>query len=272
MRARAAAQRRSGAPAHRRAGGARVLVERSGGVATLTLNRPEKRNALDRRAIAELAAAIEACDLAADVRVVAIRGAGRDFCAGADLADLLESADLAPEERERRAMELGEVFLALRALPKPTVAVVRGRALAGGCALATACDIVVAEAGAALGYPEIERGLAPALVMAALRRAAGEKVAADLLLTGRVVGAAEAQRLGLVSRVLPARGFDPAVTKVLAALAGRSASALALTKQLLHGIDGVGFEDSVRRGARVSAVARGTPEFRAGVAAFLEKR
>lgn len=247
-------------------------MQRSGGIATITLNRPAQRNALDRRAIAELAAAIEACDLAADVRVVVIRGAGKDFCAGADLADLLESADLAPEEIERRALELGEVFLALRALPKPTVAVVRGRALAGGCALATACDIVVADSGAVFGYPEIERGLAPTLVTAALRRAVGEKVAADLLLTGRVLGAAEAQRLGLVPRVLPSRGFDAAVTKMLAALAGRSASALALTKQLLHGIDGVGFEDAVRRGARVSAVARGTAEFRASVAAFLERR
>ncbi|MEK7668449.1 MAG: enoyl-CoA hydratase/isomerase family protein, partial [Gemmatimonadota bacterium] len=186
----------------------RVLVSREGGVATLILNRPDKRNALDRQTIAELKAALVTCDLAADVRVVALRGAGKDFCAGLDLDELLASADLPPEENERRAMELGEIFIALRALPKVTVAVVHGKALAGGCGLATACDLVVAQAGSQFGYPEINRGFVPAMVMTMLRRAVGEKVAFDLAATGRVLDAAEAERVGLISRVLAAEGFD----------------------------------------------------------------
>jgi methylglutaconyl-CoA hydratase len=249
----------------------RVLVERRGGVATLTLNRPDKRNALDRRMVAELKAAITACDLAADVRVVALRGAGKDFCAGADLAELLASAQAPAEENERSALELGEVFLALRALPKPTVAVVHGRALAGGCGLSLACDLVVARSDAALGFPEIQRGFVPAMVLALLRRAVGEKVAFDLAATGRTVEAREAERLGVVSRALPARGFEGAITKLLASLAALSPSALALLKQEFHRLDGMSFEDGVRLGARVNAVARQTPDFARAVSAFLGK-
>ena len=260
-----------GAPGHVRTGEPRVLVGREGGVATLTLNRPDKRNALDRRAIAELRAAISECDLAADVRVVALRGAGKDFCAGLDLAELLASADLALEENERRAMELGEVFLALRALPKVTVAAVHGKALAGGCGLASACDLVVARAGSRFGYPEINRGFVPAMVMTMLRRAVGEKVAFDLVATGRVLDAEEAQRVGLVSRVFPAGAFDADITKLLASIAALSPSALALTKQQFYRLDGVSFAEGVALGAQVSSVARQAPDFRAAIAAFLEQ-
>ncbi len=252
-------------------GASPVLVARAGGVATLTVNRPEKRNALDRRTIAELEHAITACDLAADVRVVVLRGAGKDFCAGLDLEELLASAELEPEENERRAMELGEVFLALRRLPKVTVAAVHGRALAGGCGLATACDLVVAHAGAQFGYPEIHRGFVPAMVMTMLRRAAGEKVAFDLAATGRLLPAEEAQRLGLVSRVLAADRFEEDLATLLAQLAAFSPSALALIKHQLYELDDLGFEAGIRLGARVNAVARNTPDFRKAIEAFLGK-
>lgn len=252
-------------------GAPRVLVSRKGGVATLVLNRPEKRNALDRVMIAELRAALTACDLAADVRVIVIRGAGKDFCAGADLAELLASVDLPPKENERRAMELGDVFFALREIPKPTVAVVRGRALAGGCGLATACDLVVAHPDAVFGYPEIDRGFVPAMVLALLRRAVGEKVAFDLVATGRSLDAAAAERAGLISRVLSARGFEGDVTKLLARLAAASPSALALLKRQFTRLDGMGFAEGIRLGAQVNALARRTPDFRKAVAAFLAK-
>lgn len=250
---------------------ARVLVTRVGGVETLTLNRPEKRNALDRKMIAELGAALTQCDLASDVRVVAIRGAGKDFCAGLDLEELLASADLGPEENERRAMELGEIFVALRDLPKPTVAIVEGRALAGGCGLATACDLVVARAGAQFGYPEINRGFVPAMVMTILRRLVGEKAAFDLAATGRLVVAEEAEQLGLISRVVAAEDFEEEVGKLLAQLAGFSPSALALTKHQLYQLDDLGFEAGIRLGARVNAVARQTPDFRQALQAFLKR-
>lgn len=263
---------RTGAHSHRRSDDVpRVLVARAGGVATLTLNRPLKRNAMDRRMIAELGAALETADLAADVVVVALRGAGNDFCAGLDLYELLASADLPVEENERRALELGEVLIALRKMPKVTVALVHGRALAGGCGLATACDLVLARSGSEFGYPEIRRGFVPAMVMTMLRRAVGEKVAFDLAATGRIVDADEAERLGLVSRVLPARGFERGAKKLLQEIAGFSASALALIKQHFYQLDGLGALEGIRLGARVNALARATPEFRQVIAAFLKK-
>lgn len=250
---------------------ARVLVTRRDGIATLTLNRPDKRNALDRRMIAELRAALEQCDLAADVRVVAVRGAGKDFCAGLDLDELLATADLPVEENERRAMELGEIFLALRSLPKITVAAVEGRALAGGCGLATACDLVVARAGAQFGYPEINRGFAPAIVMTMLRRAVGEKAAFDLVATGRLVVAEEAEQLGLISRMMPAEDFEDELRGLLSQLASFSPSALALIKHQFYQVEDLGFEAGIRLGARVNAAARLTPDFKRTIQAFLER-
>jgi methylglutaconyl-CoA hydratase len=250
---------------------ARVLVSRHDGIATATLNRPDKRNALDRRTIAELKGALTECDLAADVRVVVLRGAGKDFCAGLDLEELLASADLPPEENERRAMELGDIFVALRELPKPTVAAVEGRALAGGCGLATACDIVVARAGSQFGYPEIQRGFVPAMVMTMLRRSVGEKAAFDLAATGRLVVAEEAEQLGLISRVLPAEDFEEGLEELLRRLASSSASALALLKHQFYQLDDLGFEAGIRLGARVNALSRQTPGFKQALEAFLKK-
>lgn len=252
----------------------RIVVERANGVATITLNRPEKKNALDLRMIAELKQAIRDLDLASDVTIVAIRGAGKDFCAGLDLNELLESADLTPEQSEARAWDLGEVFVELRRIPKVTVALVEGRCLAGGCGLATACDLVFAKGGvpgSQFGYPEINRGFVPAMVMTMLRRLVGEKVAFDLAATGRVIDADEALRLGLISRVMPAEGFAAAARAELERLAGFSASALAMTKQQFYQLDGLSLVDGIKLGARVNAAARATPDFKKAIAAFLKK-
>jgi methylglutaconyl-CoA hydratase len=249
----------------------RLLTALAGGVLTLTLNRPEKRNALDGATVEGLHAALERADLDAEVRVVALRGAGADFCAGADLAELLASAGRPPDENRAGAQRVGDVFVRMRALPKPVVAVVHGRALAGGCGLATACDLVLARADAQLGYPEVRRGFVPAMVMAMLRRATGEKAAFDLVATGRLLSATEAQQLGLVSRVLPAEGFETAVGDVLAVLAAASPSALALIKRQLYELDGRSFADGIRLGADVNALARTTPDFRKAIAEFLDR-
>jgi len=239
-----------------------LLASRDAGILTLTLNRPDKRNALSAELIAALASAVRDAELDAAVRVVLLRGSGRDFCAGADLAELLVSADRAPAENEAEALRLGELFLALRALPKPVVAAVQGNTLAGGCGLATACDLVLAQAGARFGYPEIRRGFVPAMVLTLLRRAVGEKLAFDLVATGRLLSAEEACAAGLASRVLPAETFDAEVASVAGTLAGASATALGLTKKLLYELDGLGMTAGIRLGARVNALARSTPEFR----------
>lgn len=248
-----------------------VISQLDGGVLTLTLNRPDKRNALDAATLDGLAEGLARAELEAAIRVVAIRGAGKDFCSGADLDELLASADRSMDENERSALALGEIFLALRRLPKPSVAIVHGRALAGGAGLATACDIVIASSSARFGYPEIERGFVPAMVMAMLRRAAGEKRAFELVATGRQVGAEEALTLGLVSRVFSDATFEQESSGLLASLATRSPTAFALTKQLFLELDDRNFTDGVLLGARVNAVARSTADFKRAIAEFLDK-
>ena len=248
-----------------------LLIALDRGVMTLTLNRPTKRNALDTTTLAALEDALVNAELDAGVRVVALRGAGKDFCAGADLDELLASADRTLDENEAAALRMGDVFLRIRQLPKPVVAVVHGRVLAGGCGLATACDLILAPASAVFGYPEIQRGFVPAMVMTMLRRAVGEKVAFDLAATGRILSAAEAGAAGLVSRVIPEGDFERVTGEVLTGLTGLSASALALTKRQLHELDGLSFEEGIRLGAKVNALARAHPDFRTAITAFLKR-
>lgn len=249
----------------------RVLATVHGGVLTGTLNRPDKRNAIDTAMIDALHALLERADLDADVRVLALRGGGRDFCAGMDLQELLDSADKTADENREAALHFGRVFVRMRQIPKPIIALVHGRALAGGCGLATACDIVLATESAQFGYPEVQRGFVPALVMNRLRRALGEKIAFDLAATGRLLTASEAAAAGLVSRVYEDSDFEEQAADVLRALAANSASALAFTKQHFYRLDGVGFDEGIRLAADVNAVSRTTPDFRAALAAFLKK-
>jgi methylglutaconyl-CoA hydratase len=248
-----------------------VLEDLSEGVLTLVLNRPDKRNALDAATLDALHAGLERAGLEAAVRVVAIRGAGKDFCAGADLQELLASADKPPEENERAAMRLGGLFVRMRQLPKPVVAIVHGRALAGGAGLATACDLVIAAEDAQVGYPEIQRGFVPAMVMTLLRRLTGEKLAFDLAATGRVLTAREALEAGLVSRVVPSGQLDAEAGRVLRSLCESSPSAMALTKRQFYELDGLPFAEGVALGARVNALSRSTPDFKRAIAAFLAK-
>jgi methylglutaconyl-CoA hydratase len=248
-----------------------LLTSLHEGVLTLTLNRPDKRNALNTELLDRLHQSVDRADLDADVRVLVIRGAGKDFCAGADLDELLASVDRSEAENESSALRLGTLFERLRALPKPVIAMVHGRALAGGAGLATACDLIVAAADAQIGYPEIQRGFAPAMVMALLRRIVGEKVALDLVLTGRVLRGDEAERLGLISRLVPATELERATLNLAAELSGASGTALAFSKQLFYALDGTTLTDGIAQGARVNAIARSTPDFRAAVARFLKK-
>ncbi len=248
-----------------------LLSSLESGVLSLTLNRPDKRNALNAELIEALHQALERADLDAGVRVVLLRGAGSDFCAGADLDELLASADQTVSENERAALRLGSVFERMRALPKPVLAMIQGRALAGGAGLATACDLVLAGAEAQIGYPEIQRGFVPAMVMALLRRATGEKVALDLVLTGRVLSAEEAERAGLVSRICRDAELESAALQLAGQLAGSSGTAIALTKQLFYQMDGLSLNEGIARGAQVNAVARQTPDFRAAIARFLKR-
>lgn len=242
-------------------------------IATLTLNRPEKRNALDDAMIAELKTGFARADADDEVRVVVLRGAGKDFCAGGDLSQLEKiAANASREENLADAMNLGQLFIQMRRARKPSIAAVRGNALAGGAGLANACDLIVAEENAVLGYPEVNLGFVPAMVMAMLVRSVGEKHAFELAALGNVIPAAEAHRIGLVSRVVPAAAFDAAVAELAQALAQRSASAVQLIRQLVHDIEGKSFETAIAMGAETNVTARATPDCQAGVRKFLESR
>jgi methylglutaconyl-CoA hydratase len=241
------------------------------GVATLLLNRPDKKNALNGELVAALDAALAGAAADPEVRVIAVRGAGDDFCAGADLAELARIQELGPEESLADAQRLGDLLVHLRRAPKPVVAVVQGRALAGGAGLATACDLVVAREDAELGYPEVHLGFVPAMVMAILRRKVGEGRAFELVVRGDRISAAEAERIGLINRVFPVETFDEAVSGYLESIAARPASAVSLSKRLLYGMDGVAFEDSIARGAEINAIARLTEACREGVRRFLQR-
>ena len=249
----------------------RILTQVADGVLTVTLNRADKRNAIDTTMIDGLLAAIERADLDGSVRVVAVRGAGRDFCAGMDLNELLASADHSLEQNRQAALHFAQVFMRMRRLPKPIVALVQGRALAGGCGLATACDLILAAESAQFGYPEVQRGFVPAIVMTMLRRAVGEKIAFDLATTGRLLDGTEAAAAGLASRVYEDADFEEQAGEVLRVLAEASPSALAFTKQQFYQLDGLSFDDGLRLGADVNAVSRSTPDFRAALSAFLKK-
>lgn len=251
------------------AGNAPVRVERDGAVLRLTLARPAKKNALDRATVDALREAFVAIAGDTEIRVVLLSGEGNDFCAGADLAALSGMVDAPGEVHRDDARALGDVLLAMRSCAVPVVAAVRGRALAGGAGLATACDIVLAHEEASFGYPEVRIGFVPAMVMTLLRRAVSEKHAADLVLTGRVVGASEAHAIGLVSRVIPGDRFDAVVEESVAGLAASPPGAMRLTKGLFHALDALDVAQGIAAGVETNVEARGTEEFRAGVRRFL---
>lgn len=248
-----------------------LLQEFREGVLTLTLNRPEKRNALNSELVDALCKALDRSEGNGAVRVVTLTGAGKDFCAGADLAELERIADMGRVESLADARALGALFWKMRKHPCPIVALVHGRALAGGCGLATACDLVLAREDAELGYPEIHLGFVPALVMTLLRRKVTEGRAFELVALGARHGAAEAERMGLVNRVFPAATFDADAARFVAELASQPPGASELTKRLLYELDAMDFEWGLERAAQVNADARASDECREGVRRFLDR-
>ncbi len=248
-----------------------VRVSVDGSIGRITLARPEKKNALDRVMADELAEALFALS-ESPVNVVAIDGEGPDFCTGADLSAIEEMLEAPRQQHIDDAKALGHVFHTIRRMEKPVVALVRGRAYAGGAGLATACDIVLAHEEARFAYPEVSIGFVPAMVMTMLRRSVGEKQAFDLVSTGRIVKAEEARAIGLVSRVFSAPEFDRLCKAVLDTLADAPPSAMASTKTLFYKLDTLGFLDGISAGIVANADARATPAFREGVRRFTSRK
>lgn len=248
-----------------------VLYSAADGVARLTLNRPEKRNALNEAVIAGLTTALKAAEADKSVRVVAISGSGKDFCSGADLAALQKIAAASVADNVEDAQSLLNLFLTIRNLRVPVIAAVKGRALAGGCGLATACDLVLASATARFGYPEVKIGFVPAMVMAILRRNISEKRAFELIVRGAEIDAQEALRIGLINQVFEDESFDQNVNAYLGGFEKLSSSAITLSKQLLYHMDGQTFNESLHAGLDLNVIARMTNECKKGIARFLHK-
>jgi methylglutaconyl-CoA hydratase len=244
------------------------VVRVEGSVARITLNRPEKRNALNSALLEGLAESLKRAGEDESARVVVIGGAGQDFCAGMDIVMLRETADAGVLEHLESARKLADLYSAMRHHRLPVVAAVHGRALGGGCGLATACDVVLAAESAQFGYPEVNIGFVPAIVTSLLRRSVGEKQAFELLTRGEPIGAAEACRMGLVTRVYPDAEFESRVAAYVGALADKPASAIGLTKRLLHHIDGLPFQAALEAGVEINALARMTEDARRGFRSF----
>jgi methylglutaconyl-CoA hydratase len=248
-----------------------ILYSVDSAIARITLNRPEKRNALSPELIAALREAIDRSATDPAVRVVVIAGAGRDFCSGADLAGLDKAAEAGVLSHLAGAQTMADLFLAMRRHPHPIVAAVKGRALAGGCGLATACDLILASDTAQFGYPEVKIGFVPAMVMAILRRNIGEKRAFELIAAGEIIGAAEAHSIGLINRIYPEAEFDTRAEQYVRSLAAKSASAITLSKRLLYHMDGMTFEAALQAGVHGNAIARETPDAKRGIEKFVSK-
>jgi methylglutaconyl-CoA hydratase len=248
-----------------------VLYDAAAGVARITLNRPEKRNALNDELIAGIKDALRRANDDPDMRVVVITGAGSDFCSGADLAALQKISTASVSENLQDAQSLMELFLLIRAVNVPVIAAVRGRALAGGCGLATACDMVLAARSSRFGYPEVKIGFVPAMVTAILRRNVSEKRAFQLLTMGEDLSAEECERLGLVNRVLDDDAFEDEVDAFVQRFTRVSSSAVALTKQLLYRTDAMSFEDALHFGVDANVIARMSEDCRKGIERFLKR-
>ena len=248
-----------------------VQVEK-GRVATLFLNDPERRNPLSPQMVEGLLAALAELERDPGVRAVVLTGRGQAFSAGADLAFLERVTEMGAEENYRHSLSLMELFRRLYTFPKPTVAAVNGPAVAGGAGLALACDLVVMEEGARLGFTEVRIGFVAALVSVLLARAVGEKVAKDLLLTGRLIGAEEAKALGLANRTAPQGEALKAAQTLAGEVAENAPTSLRLTKELLLALPGMGLEEAFRLAALANAWVRETGDLKEGIRAFFEKR
>lgn len=249
-----------------------VIYTIEGAVALLTLNRPEKRNALNDALIHALKDALRDADHDENVRVIVITGAGADFCSGADLSALQKISESGVMENYEDARSLMELFTLIRGVHVPVVAAVRGRALAGGCGLATACDIVLAAESARFGYPEVKIGFVPAMVMAILSRNVSEKRAFELITRGAELSAAEAERVGLINQVFADDAFEKEVENYVAGFEKVSRSAITLSKRLLYHIDGMTFDSAIGAGLDINTIARMTEDCQKGIARFLKKK
>lgn len=240
-------------------------------IATITLTRPEKRNAISVQMIEDLHEALAESETG-PVRVTILTGAGNAFCAGMDIDELRAIAARSHEQHLEESQRTARMFYRLYRFPKPLIAAVNGPAIAGGCGIATLADFTLAVPEAKFGYTEVKIGFIPALVSVFLRRQIGEKKMRDLLLTGRILSAADALAMGLITEIVPPEKLLARAQEIANTLIASSPTSLAHTKRLLVQYDEKSVEEEIDLAVRENAGIRSTHDFREGVASFLEKR
>jgi methylglutaconyl-CoA hydratase len=248
-----------------------LTLEHTGQIATLTLNRPDKRNAISGEMISELQTALDDVENS-HARVGIITGAGKAFSAGMDLEMLAAIMKQSPAQNQEDSKRIAKMFRRLWSCTKPMIAAVNGAALAGGCGIATLCDFTLAVPEAKFGYTEVKIGFLPAIVSVFLTRQIGEKRARDLLLTGRVIEAKEAKEMGLVTEIVESDKLMTRANELAATLIAASPASVTRAKRLLTTAAAAGVDHDLERAILESARIRCTPDFKEGVTSFLEKR
>jgi len=240
-------------------------------LATITLNRPDKRNAISYQLIDELLTALQEVEGSSALALI-LTGAGKAFCSGMDLDNLKQLLGRTPKQNLEDSETMARLFRSLYEFPRPTIAAVNGAAIAGGCGLATLCDFTLAVPEAKFGYTEPRIGFVPAIVSTFLIRQIGEKHARDLLLTGRIISAEEAWRLGMVNEIVAPDKLLHRAQELAAQLIENSPSSLVSTKRLLRQLAGGELDAQLRLAVKENAAVRGTHDFSEGISSFLEKR
>jgi methylglutaconyl-CoA hydratase len=248
-----------------------LLLEFHGEIAKITLNRPDKRNAVTTAMIAEMLTAFDVIEKSHS-RVVILTGAGKCFCAGMDLEMLAAIAKQSPAENQEDSRRIAKLLRRIWSFPRPLIAAVNGAAYAGGCGIATLCDFTIAVPEAKFGYTEVKIGFLPAIVSVFLTRQIGEKRSRELLLTGKIIDATQAREYGLVTEVVPMESLLERVNAIAADLIAASPSSLTRAKHLLTSSAAAGLDHDLERAILENARIRCTPDFKEGVASFLEKR
>jgi methylglutaconyl-CoA hydratase len=248
-----------------------LQLDYDAGIATITLNRPDKRNAISFELIDDLLGALKEVE-ASDAMVLILTGAGKAFCSGMDLENLKALIGRTPEQNLQDSQTMVRLFRTLYEFPKVTIAAVNGPAIAGGTGLALLCDFTLAVPEAKFGYTEVRIGFVPAIVSTFLLRQTGEKQARDLLLTGRIIGAEEALRMGLVNEIVVPENLMNRAHELAALLMENSPSSLRATKKLLNDHARAELDAQIEAAVRENAAIRDTADFREGITSFLEKR
>ncbi|MFZ0539268.1 MAG: enoyl-CoA hydratase-related protein [Candidatus Sulfotelmatobacter sp.] len=248
-----------------------IHVNNDSRIATITLNRPDKRNAISFELIDDLLHALQEVEKS-DALVLIVTGAGKAFCSGMDLENLKGLLGRSPEQNLEDSQTMVRLFRSLYEFPKATIAAVNGAAVAGGTGLALLCDFTLAVPEAKFGYTEVRIGFVPAIVSTFLLRQVGEKQARDLLLTGRIFGADEAARMGLINEIVAPEKLLARARELAALLMENSPASLRATKKLLNDHARAELDTQIEAAVRENAAVRTTADFREGITSFLEKR